>query len=207
MGSHPSPSPVSSHCKRRLAASLGRGRGEGGSFVCLPAPGAAGGSHDSVLPKKGKFKARPLRLVKGTTPSSSPLCPLPISPPSASGKAGQGLMNFLLVAWAWPSTLPQICSIDLLPCRQPWVGTTAHGLRLEGQPCRGDLVQGWEDLFWPPEQSLGLLPGKRSLLLLFSLSQPCPSPPASHISASELLAPPRAAAAAAAAETTAPDRH
>lgn len=43
-----------------------------------------------------------------------------------------------------------------------------------------------------------------SRLLRLSLSQPCPSPPASHIAASEFLAPPRAAAAA--AEATAADR-
>lgn len=71
------------------------------------------------------------------------------------------------------------------------MGATAHGLRLEGQPCGGDTGQGWEDLLWPPKRSLGLLPGKPSLLLLLlSLPQPCLSPPASHISASELLAPP-----------------
>lgn len=58
------------------------------------------------------------------------------------------------------------------------------------------MGQGWEDLLWPPKWNLGCLPGKPSLLLLLSLSLPCPSPPASHISASELLAPPRAAAAA-----------
>lgn len=35
--------------------------GEVGSFVCLPDSGAVGGSHDSVLPKEGEVKARPLR--------------------------------------------------------------------------------------------------------------------------------------------------
>lgn len=64
----------------------------------------------------------------------------------------------------------------------------------------GDVGQGWEGLLWLLEPGCRLLPGKLSLLLL-SLSQPCPSPLASHISASELLA-----SQAAAAVVTAPDR-
>ena len=54
-GSHPSL--VSPHCRGRLAVAQGGGR----SFVCFPAPGAVRGFHDSVLPKEGKVKAKPLR--------------------------------------------------------------------------------------------------------------------------------------------------
>lgn len=73
----------------------------------LPAPGAAGGSHDSVLAKEGEGQASEIG-APGDLCVLLPLCPLPVSPPSASGKTGQGPMQSLLVPWARPTPSPDL---------------------------------------------------------------------------------------------------
>lgn len=114
--------------------------------MCLPAFGAVGGSHDSVLPRGGGSQGQTSEdRPRGTShpPPHSALClfPHPVLP-AVLGRAPH--IHSLLVAWAHPLSLPQICSPDLLlhgPRAQTltmimdhleWV-PQPHGLRQEGQ--------------------------------------------------------------------------
>lgn len=165
--------------------------------MSLPAPGTVGGSHDSVLPKEGEVKARPLRQgTQGTSLSSSSLCslpisPSPISPSSASSKAGQGPMHSLLVVLARSSTAsldlqhrPAALWTTLSGCHSPQPEAGEAAIR---RGCGSRMGRPLVARVEPPAPARETLP---------AAAQPFPALPfslASHISASELLAPPCAA--------------